>query len=80
MQVGDLIKTDGYDVLASALYAEEDGEVVVLGNGSSHVLVASRTPGDTVALLERSYRYQESDFGEAYRDALARMSEIATER
>ena len=79
MDLGDLFKVEGYDVLASARFAETDGEVVVLGNGSSHVLVASRMPGDTVALLEGCYRYG-TDFAEPYRAALERMTEIAVER
>lgn len=80
MQVGDLIKTDGYDVLASARFAETDGEIVVLGNGSTRLLVASRTPGEAVALLEGSYWYGAYDFARAYRDALEWMAESAAER
>jgi len=80
MDVGDLFKIDGYDVLATARFAESDGEVVVLGDGGTHMLVASRQPGDAVALLERSYRYGAYDFAEAYRDALAWMAEAVVDR
>jgi len=78
----------GYDIVATMLYAEHGGEVLVLCNNSSHYLVAVR-PGDAepTAQYERSFRYQSAfDTGRlpsaerAYCNALRYAVDIACRR
>lgn len=90
IQSGDMFATDGYDLMASAKYAETGGEVIVLSNNSTHFLVAVRHgDADDMAQLESAYRYAlpeprglspEQAVHGAYQDALAKMIAIALNR
>ena len=92
MKIGDYFPLAGYDIMATA---ENDlGDVHVLSNNSSHMLVASvdnesMTDGLTTgnARLEASFPYDDraelngSDlWQEAYRKALEKMVEITLRR
>lgn len=85
MVKGTRFKVDGYELVASAYYAETGGEALVLSNNSTHYLVATRedyflNPRDIPeAVLEDSFRYGEN-LAPAYKMALTRMSEIAMAR
>lgn len=79
----DMLKTDGYDLLATIEIVHDDGlragEVIVLGNGSTHFIVAMR-PGDgDDAQRLKSFAYGE-DWVPAYRQAVQYASRVATER
>lgn len=73
MESGETFKTDGYERMAEALFLDGGGIVVVLGNNSTHFLVATHEVDDReVAKLVESFPYG-SNYEPAYRRALERM-------
>lgn len=81
---GDEIDPDGFDIVATISYAEEDGEVLVVHNNSSHlhVIVNPTKNGDKYFLYEASFPYyaNEGDYAKAYKYALQMACDIAVKR
>ncbi len=83
MNPGDLFDPSGYEVVAVARYAESLGEVLVMHNNSTHILLAIRPYDGELAQLERSWSYAEPGampFKERYRYALSQMIGLAVSR
>lgn len=81
MKVGDIFSVNGYDIVATALYVENGGQVVVLNNNSTHYLVAvRRNDDDDEAELEDTFHYDEPTAPRAYCDAIRLMARIASTR
>lgn len=83
MRPGDQFHTHGYDLVASAQYAVEPGEAVVLNNNSTHYLVAVRMhDADELATLVESFMYNAGEHSarRAYREAVMRMAHVASTR
>lgn len=83
MNAGDMFRVKGYDVLATANYAETGGQVIVLNNNSTHYLVAVRPNSDEEqAQFESSFSYDAREWTaqQAYRQAMYVMAMIASSR
>lgn len=88
IKIGDEFLTKGYDLVASAKYAEGGGgpfgEVILLSNNSSHFLLAVRQgDADDLAQLERTYPYaalDEDGTAALYRVALRDLCALASSR
>lgn len=89
MTKGDVFKIDGYDLQATINYAEDAGQVLVMHNNSSHVLVATRdmynVSGDAgatgEAVLAEWFPYSDDvPYQTAYREALRYAFPLAVMR
>jgi hypothetical protein len=88
LRIGQEFKTDGYDLVASARYAEGGGgpygEAILLSNNSSCFMLAIRPYEGESAQLEGVFYYHqtqdEEQLAEVYRTALRAMTELACRR
>lgn len=79
---GDEIDPDGFDTVATIAFAEEDGEVLVVHNNSSHLLIIVHSQDLSRHLFEASFPYfgAEGDYAKAYKYALQMACDIAVKQ
>lgn len=85
MNRGDIVKLDGYELMARLNYSASDAVAVVVHNNSTHLLVfviPHFEPDlewyDHEGRYIANYRYDDSDFLYQYRRALTQAAEMAT--
>lgn len=81
---GDEIHSDGFDVVAQLDFAEGDGQVLVVHNNSTHLLVIIQPTKNAVyQYFEAAYPYYKEDgldYATAYELALNLAVELAVQR